>query len=167
MLKRLAIFCFALAGAIGAVVIFLGAGATSQARPSTAANLVLPKYTAQKVVYHVTETATLLHPHYFHSIVGSARNHFNAVEKGGLEMTIVLQGNGVEMLRDAMTDAKLAKAIRELKADGARFVVCQNTLVSRGYEPAELFEVTEADIVGAGVAEVAALQARGYVYLKL
>ena len=56
-----------------------------------------------------------------------------------------MQGNGVEMLRDAMTDAKLAKAIRELKADGARFVVCRNTLVSRGYEPAELFEVTEAD----------------------
>ena len=52
------------------------------------------------------------------------------------------------------------------RAEGVKFLICRNSLVGRSIDPADLYDVKTGDIVGAAVAEVAALQAQGFVYLK-
>ena len=166
MKRKVAFICFSLlcATVLAGTVV---SGRAVGVHKSSVAALELPKYGPQKVVYHVMDSATLLHPNYEQMIVQIARNHLNAVEKGKLDLRMVLQGNGVDLLIAAMSDADLASKIHALKADGARIVVCKNTMTTRGLEPTELFDLALEDIVGAGIAEVAALQAQGYVYLKL
>ena len=134
---------------------------------TSAASLVFPPYPAQKVVYHVTESDGLLHRRYFLSTLHSVRNHVNAVARGALDLRIVLQGDGVDMLKAATSDADLAGVIDALKAAGVRILVCRNTLVSRGIDPGDLYHLETADIVAAGVAEVTSLQMQGFAYLKL
>ena len=134
---------------------------------SSAADLILPPYDEeQKVVYHITEGDTWYRSHTT-QLLGSIRNHVNAVPKGKLEIRVVLQGDGLDVLRSARTDQTIATAVDRLKADGVRFYVCRNTLVSRHMEPSELYDLKAEDIVGAGVAEASRLQKLGFVYLKL
>ena len=96
----------------------------------------------------------------------SAQNHVNAVGKDKLDLRIVLQGDGLDLLKEAAGDRAMSERVDKLKAQGVRFLVCRNTLVGRGLDPADLYDVKTADIVGAAVAEVSALQAQGFVYVK-
>ncbi len=164
---RVAALALLFASALAALVAGIHASKAVGAHDSAAAQLSLSKYPQQKVVYHVMDGATLLHPHFARMVLAVARNHVNAVEKGQLDLRIVLQGNGVELLKSAKTDNEVATSIDKLKADGVRFLICRNTLVAHGWEVEDLYGAEIADIVLAGVAEVAALQSRGYVYLKL
>lgn len=68
----------------------------------------------------------------------------------------------------AKSDPKLAASIDHLRKNGAHFEICYNTLVQRQIDPFnDLYGVQRADIVGAGIAEVTHLVARGFVYLHL
>ena len=57
--------------------------------------------------------------------------------------------------------------IAGLKGQGINFHVCANTLRGKkvSYEE-DLYDVSKADIVPSGVAELAKLQAMGYTYIK-
>ena len=147
-----------------------GAGFTirtrSEVRHSSAADLMLPGYDRQKVVYHVTETDGLTHRGYTLHVLQSAQNHVNAVGKDKLDLRIVLQGDGLDVLKEAKSDPAFSKRVDELKAEGVKFYVCRNSLVARRLDPSELYDVKTGDIVGAAVAEVAELEAKGFVYLK-
>ena len=116
---------------------------------------------AIKVVYHVNTGVDTIAP-----ILTNVRNHLNADPTA--QIVVVTHGPGVDFLLDGARDGKgreFSSAIGELAGRGVQFRVCQNTLNSRGIDPAKV--VLEASLVPSGVAEVARLQAReSYVYLK-
>lgn len=156
--------------ALGAGALIAGAGYSvgtrSEARHSSAADLKLPGYARQKVVYHVNETDGLMRHGFLQHALQSMQNHINAVGKDQLDLRVVLQGDGLDMLINAKKDAGMSERVDRLKAQGVKFMVCRNTLVSRNLDPSDLYDVKTEDIVGAAVAEVASLQAQGFVYLK-
>ena len=125
----------------------------------------------QKVVYHINydDTKTL------NAALGNIKNHINAVCKEGdttpckdkLDIKVVMHGNGLGLLAQANTDLDMQQKVISLKKQGVGFQVCNNTLVGRkiNYKN-DLFDVSEKDIVPSGVAELAVLQQKGYVYIK-
>jgi uncharacterized protein len=121
-------------------------------------------YADQKVVYH-NDGGFPDNPTYFRRVLNNLRNHVAAVGKGHIEIRVVNHGDGVIMFQEAMTDEKLAQAIDARKADGVRFLICQNTLDERKIDWHGLYGVTEEDIVPSGVAEVVRLQMMGFTYV--
>jgi intracellular sulfur oxidation DsrE/DsrF family protein len=121
-------------------------------------------YTDQKVVYHNDgggpDNAT-----YFRRLLNNLRNHVAALGKDHVEIRVVDHGDGVVMLQMAKTDEKLAQAIDARKAEGVRFLICQNTLDERNIDWHTLYGVSQQDIVPSGVAELVRLQIMGFVYI--
>lgn len=152
----------------GAAIAFAGyaLGYRAETKHSPVADLALPGYSQQKVVYHITDSDGLLHRNYTLHVLQSAQNHVNAVGKDKLDLRIVLQGDGLDLLKEAASDRAMSERVDKLKAEGVRFFVCRNSLVGRGMDPSDLYDVKTSDIVGAAVAEVASLQAQGFVYVK-
>ena len=126
---------------------------------------VVTDFGHQKVIYHLTESGGYLGSKY-RNWVGNMENHFAAVEPDNLDLVVVMNGDGVDLLTYAKGDEKLAARIDALKAKGARFLVCRNTLISRRIEPSDLHGLKTADLIGAGVAQIALLERQGYGYLK-
>lgn len=139
------------------------AAAAAPATDSTAAKQ--PSYAMQKVVYHINTPGGDAGEAY-RGAINNMGNHLDAVGAENIDLRVVLHGDGIELLQDAVTNQTLAGRISDLKARGVRFLVCNNTLTGRNIDPADLFEVFEDDIVPSGVAEVAKLQAEGFAYLK-
>lgn len=130
------------------------------------AGMDVPSFGAQKVVYHVGDGGGLFDRH-FRNVLGSLRNHVRAVGQDKLTARVVLQGPGIHLLRDARDDDGLREAVDWLRAHGVRFEVCRNSLVDQAVLPSELYGVEAKDIVPAGVAELARLEADGFTYLRL
>ncbi len=78
--------------------------------------------------------------------------------KGKFTVKMVVYAKGVTLLRnpDDATKEKLDK----LRSLGVQIEVCGNTLAEQGIDFHTLYNVTEADIVPSGFAEVAYLQAK-------
>lgn len=85
--------------------------------------------------------------------------------KDHVEIRVVDHGDGIVMLQMAKTDEKLAQLIDARKADGVRFLLCQNTLSERNIDWHTLYGVSEQDIVPSGTAELARLQLMGFAYI--
>lgn len=120
----------------------------------------------QKVVYHISESGGYSGSKHI-GWLGNMENHYRALSPGALDLVVVMNGEGIDLLTHALTDADLARRIDGLKAKGARFLICRNTLIGRGLDPdKDLYGVAREDLIGAGVAEVALLQREGYAYLK-
>jgi hypothetical protein len=124
------------------------------------------RYGPQKVVYHINYVGGDKDKKY----VGALRNiqnHINAVGAENMNIKVVLHGNGLGLLKSAMTNDKLQGAVASLKSQDVAFNVCANTLKGRkiSYEK-DLFDVFEDDIVPSGVAELSYLQQQGYTYIK-
>ena len=92
---------------------------------------------------------------------------------------MVLHGNGLALLLEPDSLEKLTKfkhananddmtaKVSNLKDQGVSFHVCANTVRGRKVDvEADLYDVDKDDIVPSGVAEVAALQQQGFVYIK-
>ena len=121
-------------------------------------------YTDQKVVYH-NDGGGPDNVTYFRRLLNNLRNHVAALGKEHVEIRVVDHGDGVIMFQSAMTDEKLAQAIDARKADGVRFLICQNTLDERKIDWHTLYGVTEQDMVPSGVAELVRLQMMGFIYV--
>ena len=132
-------------------------------------------YGKQKVVYHINYDD----PKKQAGALRNIQNHINAVGKDNLDIKVVLHGNGLAMLLEPDSLEKLTKfkhanateqmtaKIDGLKAQGIAFQVCANTVRGRKVDlQHDLYNVGQDDIVASGVAEVAALQQQGYVYIK-
>jgi intracellular sulfur oxidation DsrE/DsrF family protein len=158
----LALVLLAAAGGLAATT--LAGRAVGSPSPAVAA-LHFEPYEAQKVVYHVAEGEGLFERKW-KNLLHVARNHVEAVAFGELDLAIILQGGGVDLLKAAAKDRVLASEIDRLKAAGVRFVVCRNTLVLKGIDPAKLHGVTRADIVSSAVAEAVRLAGQGYTVLR-
>lgn len=120
-------------------------------------------YGKQKVVYHINYAD----PKKQAGAMRNIQNHINAVGAENLDLRIVLHGNGVALLKTANEDANFESKVVSLKSQDVKFKVCNNTLVGRKIDyDSDLFDVEQADIVPSGVAELAHLQAQGFVYIK-
>lgn len=157
----------------GFCVLALAALASSQmlkAKPTVPADVAamhFAPYEAQRVVYHLTE-GEMFYQRRFRNILLVARNHAEAVAFGDLDLRILLQGSGIDLLKKAKSDPAFAAEVDRLKAAGVKFVVCRNTLLLNGIDPAStLYGVKPEDIVSSSMAEAALLIAKGYVYLKI
>jgi hypothetical protein len=123
-------------------------------------------YAAQRVVYHIQEGGGLFNRNFKH-LLQIAENHAAAVAPGKLDLRIVMQGDGVDLLSWARSDEAAQRKIDALKARGVRFNVCRNTLIQRGIDPdTQLYGVARADLVTAAVGEIGALEQTGFVYIK-
>jgi len=131
-------------------------------------------YGKQKVVYHVNYD----NPKAQAGALRNIQNHINAVGAENLELRVVLHGKRLTLLLEPdqaqytkfkagnATDQMAAK-ISGLKDQGVAFDVCANTVRGKKVDiEANLFDVSEADIVPSGVAELAHLQAQGFTYIK-
>ena len=118
----------------------------------------------QKVVYQNNggppDKAT-----YFKRMLGNLKNHVEAVGRDHIEIRVVDLGEGVNLFQMATKDEALARQLDTLKAEGVRFLICNNTLAMRKIDWHGLHGVTEADIVPSGVAEIARLQGMGFAYV--
>lgn len=154
--------------AIMAVTILFAAGVlVNKPAKSSPVPMHFDLYAPQKVIYHVSTGGGWFGRQHRH-LIAVTNNHLNAVGEGFLDLQIILQGDGVDILMAANRDAKLAASISRLRKQGVRFLVCNNTLVMRRINyKTDLLNVSRADIVSAGVAELARLQKNGYVYLMM
>ncbi|ADC71206.1 Domain of unknown function DUF1791 [Thioalkalivibrio sp. K90mix] len=127
--------------------------------PATA----LAEYGDQKVVYHVNYNDMDRHM----AAMGNIQNHINAVGADKMDIRVVMHGPGLGLLRNAKENDDLAGRIDELKLQGVDFNIC-NVTVTRGNISIadELYDASEDDIVPSGVAEIAHLQHKGFVYLR-
>lgn len=124
------------------------------------------RYGKQKVVYHINYNGGDGSRAY-KAALNNIQNHINAVGAKNLELKVVLHGNGIYLLRDAVKDLQLQGTVSNLKRQNIAFAVCKNTLTGRKINAEkDLFEVFEDDIVPSGVAELARLQSMGYTYIK-
>ena len=132
------------------------------------------RYGKQKVVYHINYD----NPKAQAGALRNIQNHINAVGAAKLVLKVVMHGKGLTLLLepDSVKDTKLKVGnatdemqakISGLKNQGVEFKVCANTLRGKkiSYED-DLYDVSKADIVPSGVAELAHLQAQGYAYIK-
>ena len=124
------------------------------------------RYGKQKVVYHINYPGGPDDKKYLGAL-RNIQNHINAVGAENMEIKVVMHGNGVDLLKDALTDDQLQVAVVSLKSQNVGFQVCNNTLVGRkiNYET-DLYDVFAEDIVPSGVAELSRLQQMGYTYIK-
>jgi len=132
----------------------------------TGASAANERYGKQKVVYHINYNGGEDDKAY-RGALRNIQNHINAVGKDNMEIKVVLHGNGVGLLKDAMTNEKLQMDVTSLKTQNVVFNVCNNTLKGREIDyQNDLFEVFEDDIVPSGVAELSRLQMMDYTYIK-
>lgn len=120
-------------------------------------------YGKQKVAYHINYDDEKRQKGALRNI----QNHINAVGKENLDLRVVMHGKGVSLLKNANNDPDFQSKVISLKKQGIKFNVCSNTLKGKkiNYKN-DLHDVSEQDIVPSGVAELAALQAKGYAYVK-
>ena len=149
-----------IAMSLALAVLGLAAGQAGAADPMTDSPPA-GYYTQQKVVYQ-NDGGLPDNPTYFKFILRNIANHIEATG-GKVEIRVVDFGPGVQMLVMAKTDPALAASIDGLRAKGVRFLVCRNTLRGMKLTPADLYNVPGADVVPAGVAELARLQGLGFV----
>lgn len=123
-------------------------------------------YGKQKVVYHINYEGGDGDKKY-RGALRNIQNHINAVGAENIEVKLVMHGNGVSLLKSALTNEKLQSQVLSLKGQNVEMHVCNNTLVGRKIDYGqELFDVFEEDIVPSGVAELSHLQQQGYTYIK-
>lgn len=120
-------------------------------------------YGKQKVVYHINtdDDKTI------NAALGNVQNHIQAVGKENVEMVVVMHGNGVDLLKKANKDPDLQSKVINLKNQKVAMKVCGITLQKKNIDyKNDLFDVGKEDVVPSGVAELARLQGKGYVYVK-
>jgi len=124
------------------------------------------RYGKQKVAYHINYNGGEKNKRY-RGALRNIQNHINAVGADNMDIRVVLHGNGVNLLKEALKDDGLKTRITALKSQNVAFLVCANTLRGRkiDYEK-DLFDVFKEDIVPSGVAELGRLQLMGYAYIK-
>ena len=124
-------------------------------------------YDKQKVVYHVNN---------IHTATGALRNvknHLNAVGDKNIEVIVVTHSSGAFAMVDGSMGKKNKKTgkvynfndtIASLANRGVKFTICANTIRGKKISKNKINE--NAEIIPSGVAHVAHLQQKGYLYVK-
>lgn len=135
------------------------------------ANPAVSKY---RVVFHINSASAKVQ-------AGALRNIHNTLKALGdkrVDLRVLLHSGGVSMVLrpEAVQRTKFShgyasgqriKTLRALRKRGVRFLVCRNTLRSKGASRVrDLFEVEAKDIVPSGVVALIKLQHAGFAYVK-
>jgi intracellular sulfur oxidation DsrE/DsrF family protein len=123
-------------------------------------------YNKQKVVYHVNN---------IHTATGALRNvknHLNALGDENIEVIVVTHSSGAFALVDGSMGKKdkngkvynLNDTVAGLANRGVKFQICANTIRGKKIDKNKISEY--AEIIPSGVAQVADLQQKGYLYVK-
>lgn len=124
-------------------------------------------YLKSKVVYHVNNIHTAT------GALRNAKNHLNAVGDKNIEMIVVTHSSGAFAMVDGSMGKKNKKTgkvynfsdtIASLANRGVKFTICANTI--RGKKINKNLINENAEVIPSGVAEVAFLQQKGYMYVK-
>lgn len=147
---------------IALAVVMFGLSALS-AQAGSAKN----GYDKQKVVYHVNN---------IHTATGALRNvknHLNALGDENIELIVVTHSSGAFALVDGSMGKKNKKTgkvynfndtIAGLANRGVKFQICANTIRGKKINKNKISEF--AEVIPSGVAQVADLQQKGYLYVK-
>ncbi len=119
-------------------------------------------FAADKVVYHVDDTATQAT-----RTLRSLRNHLDVAPK--TQITVVALGDGVEFLMEGAVDPKnnleYASLVSDLKTRGVNFDVCELTIEKKNIDKSKF--VLEATFTKSGVVRITELQnQKHYAYIK-
>ena len=127
-------------------------------------------YLKSKVVYHINN---------IHTATGALRNvknHLNAVGDDNIELIVVTHSSGAFAMVDGAMGKKHRKGknkgkvynfndtIASLANRGVKFTICANTI--RGKKINKNLINENVEVIPSGVAEVAFLQQKGYMYVK-
>ena len=124
-------------------------------------------YYKQKVVYHVNDVNKAT------GAFRNAKNHLNAVGDKNVDMIIVTHSSGAFALVDGAmgkTNPKTGKVynfsdqIATLANRGVRFQICANTIRGKKIDKNKIN--VNAEVVPSGVAQIADLEQKGYLYVK-
>ena len=124
-------------------------------------------YSKQKVVYHVNNVHTAT------GALRNAKNHLNAVGDKNIDMVVVTHSSGAFAMVDGSMGKKNKKTgkvynfndtIASLANRGVKFTICANTIRGKKINKNKINENVE--IIPSGVAHVAHLQQKGYLYVK-
>ncbi|MCZ8185334.1 MAG: DsrE family protein [Beijerinckiaceae bacterium] len=164
-----AVFSLMLAALAGAAIVFGPAVLASapDASPVPVSRAPMVDYGAQRVVYHVSTRGSWRdRESEARRLIAVLNNHLQAVEPDPAEIQVILQGDGIDILRRASSNPRLARSVDALRQRGVKFRVCANTLEAYRVGLDTLHGVREADLVQAGVAELVHLQRQGFGYIK-
>ena len=123
------------------------------------------RYGKQKVIYHLNVDGGPEDKSYLQAL-RNIQNHIDAVGKDNIEIRVVMHADGILLLKNATTNLRLQSQVVNLKNQKVAFLVCDNTLKGRKIDAKDLFELEKSEIVPSGVAELALLQSKGFVYIK-
>ena len=124
-------------------------------------------YDKQKVVYHVNN---------IHTATGALRNvknHLNALGDENIEVIVVTHSSGAFAMVDGSMGKKDPKTgevynfndtIASLANRGVKFAICANTIRGKKIDQNKINQY--AEVIPSGVAHVAHLQQKGYLYVK-
>ncbi|MFO7953592.1 DsrE family protein [Thioalkalivibrio sp.] len=147
---------------VGAFLLMLAAGAATALLFGTVAEAPAADEPL-RVVYHINTDDPELHLNALRNL----QNHIDGTPAGApLEIKVLTHGSGISLLQHARTDPDLRSTVNTLRLQDVRFLVCGNTMESRGLEREDLHEVAEKDVVPSGLAELTRLQRAGYTYIK-
>ena len=144
-------------------LVTTSAFAAGPAKNGTAKN----GYDKQKVVYHINNIHTAT------GALRNAKNHLNALGDKNIEMIVVTHSSGAFAMVDGAMGKKNKKTgkvynfsdtIASLANRGVKFTICANTI--RGKKIYKNLINENAEVIPSGVAEVAYLQQKGYLYVK-
>ena len=118
-------------------------------------------YHQQKVVYHVNNLQTA------NGALRNVKNHLNALGDKNAEIIVVTHSSGAFAMVDGTKDKKgnsFEDTIQKLSNRGVKFTICANTIRGKKIDKNKIN--LNAKVIPSGVAEVAELQQKGYLYVK-
>ena len=123
-------------------------------------------YNQQKVVYHINDIHTAK------GALRNVKNHLNALGDENIELIVVTHSSGAFAMVDGAMGKKdkkgkvynFADQIAGLANRGVKFQICANTIRGKKIPKDKINE--NAEVIPSGVAHVAHLQQKGYLYVK-
>lgn len=123
-------------------------------------------YNQQKVVYHINDVSNAK------AALNNVKNHLNALGDENTEVIVVTHGAGAFAMVDGAMGKKdkdgkpydFRDQIAGLANRGVKFTICANTIRGKKIPKEKINE--HAEIIPSGVAHVAHLQQKGYLYVK-
>jgi intracellular sulfur oxidation DsrE/DsrF family protein len=123
-------------------------------------------YHQQKVVYHIDNIQMAK------AALRNVKNHLNALGDENADIIVVTHSSGAFALVDGAMGKKdkdgkpidLRDTIAALANRGVKFEICANTIRGKKIPKSKINE--NATVVPSGVAEIANLEQKGYVYVK-
>ena len=129
---------------------------------SNLANAEAIVYTPQKVVYHVNYKDQSR----INATFGNISNHIEALGEDNIEIKVMIHGPALEYFIEASDDDGKQITIDNLRLLDVQFLICGNTLKGYHLSIDDLYDVTNDDVVPAGLPAIVALQQQGYIYVR-